>query len=202
LTRAWGCQRDIAARIIGKRADDILALKGNQGTPRDDVEALANERKTRGFRDASTSVHTTIDANHGRVETRTYTAIHHVGWLKERHTWPGLKGVIMVESQRETARKTERETRFYITSLALEARLSGPMIRDHWAVENGLHRIMDMTSRHDECRIRTGQAPANFTTLRHMAHNLYRKAPGKDSIRLRCKTAAWDDDFLVSLIAA
>ena len=61
---------------------------------------------------------------------------------------------------------------------------------------------MDMTFRDDECRIRTGHAPANFTTLRHIAHTLYRKAPGKDSLRLRRKTAAWDDDFLVSLIAA
>ena len=35
-----------------------------------------------------------------------------------------------------------------------------------------------------------------------MAHNLIRKAPGKDSLRLKRKVAAWDDEFLVSLIAA
>ena len=108
----------------------------------------------------------------------------------------------MVESQRELSGKIERETRFYITSLTLEAKLSGPMIRDHWAIENSLHWTMDMTFRDDECRIRTEHAPANFTTLRHIAHNLYRKGPGKDSLRLRRKTAAWDDGYLVSLIAA
>ena len=53
-----------------------------------------------------------------------------------------------------------------------------------------------------ECRIRTDHAPANFTTIKHMAQNLIRKAPGKDSLRLRRKTAAWDDDFLASLLAA
>ena len=199
---AMGCQRDIATKITAKKADYILALKGNQGTLREDVEVFANEQKTRGFKDTTISLHKTVDADHGRIETRNYTVIHDVGWLQERHKWPGLKGLIMVESQRETGQKTERETRFYITSLTLEARLSGPMIRDHWAVENGLHWVMDMTFRDDECRIRTEHAPANFTTLRHMAHNLYRKAPGKDSLRLRRKTAAWDDDFLVSLIAA
>ena len=119
-----------------------------------------------------------------------------------RHDWPGLQGVVMVESTRETGGKIERETRFYITSLTLKAALSGPMIRDHWAVENSLHWVMDMTFRDDECRIRTEHAPANVTTLRHMAHNLVRKAPGKDSLRLRRQTAAWDDEFLVSLIAA
>jgi predicted transposase YbfD/YdcC len=199
---AMGCQRDIAKKIIAKKAEYILALKGNQGTLREDVELFASEQKSRDFADTRITTHQTVDADHGRIETRKYTAIHDAGWLKERHDWPGLKGVLIVESQREFNEKTERETRFYITSLSLEAKLSGPMIRDHWAVENGLHWVMDMTFRDDQCRIRTEHAPANFTTLRHLAHNLYRKAPGKDSIRLRRKTAAWDDDFLISLIAA
>ena len=82
------------------------------------------------------------------------------------------------------------------------ANIVGPMVRDHWAVENSLHWVMDMMFRDDECRIRTKHAPANFTTLRHMAQNLYRRSPAKDSMRLKRKTAAWDDDYLASLIAA
>jgi predicted transposase YbfD/YdcC len=108
----------------------------------------------------------------------------------------------MVESRREIEGKVTQETRFYITSLALLANVIGPIIRDHWAIENGLHWIMDMVFRDDECRVRTENAPANFTTLKHMANNLIRKAPGKDSQRLKRKTAGWDDDFLASLIAA
>jgi hypothetical protein len=37
---------------------------------------------------------------------------------------------------------------------------------------------MDMIFRDDECRVRTNHAPANFITLKHMAHNLIRKGPG------------------------
>ena len=69
-------------------------------------------------------------------------------------------------------------------------------------MENCLHWVMDMIFRDDECRIRTDHAPANVTTLKHMALNLTRRAPGKDSLRVRRKLAAWDDDFLASLIAA
>jgi hypothetical protein len=61
---------------------------------------------------------------------------------------------------------------------------------------------MDVNFRDDECRIRTDHAPANFTTIKHMALNLIRRAPGKDPLRLRRKVAAWDDEFLASLIAA
>jgi predicted transposase YbfD/YdcC len=199
---AMGCQRNIAKKIIDKKADYIIALKGNQGTLREDVGVFAAEQKANGFEDTTISRHETVDGDHGRIETRTYTAIHDVSWLQERHNWPGLQGVVMVESQREIDGKITQETRFYITSLVLLANVIGPMIRDHWAVENCLHWVMDMVFRDDECRVRTENAPANFTTLKHMAQNLIKKAPGKDSQRLKRKTAGWDDDFLASLIAA
>jgi predicted transposase YbfD/YdcC len=199
---AMGCQRDIAAKILAKKADYVLALKGNQGTLREDVELFATEQKAIGFKDTKVSRHQTVDGDHGRIETRTYTAIHDVAWLQERHAWPGLKGVVMVESTREIGDKIEQETRFYITSLVWLACQLGPVIRAHWAIENSLHWIMDMTFRDDECRVRTDHAPANFTTIKHIAHNLIRRAPGKDSFRLKRKVAAWDDEFLVSLIAA
>jgi predicted transposase YbfD/YdcC len=199
---AIGCQRDIASKIVDKKADYILALKGNQGTLREDVELFANEQKTGGFPDTTISVQETIDGDHGRIETRRVTVIHDVAWLQERHHWPGLKGVVIVESTREIGPRTERETRYYLTSSAWRADRLGPMVRDHWAVENGLHWIMDMTFRDDECRVRTDHAPENFVALKHMAANLARKAQGRDSLRLRLKTAAWDDDYLAHLIAA
>ncbi|MER8375350.1 ISAs1 family transposase, partial [Mesorhizobium sp. M1406] len=143
----------------------------------------------------------TVDGNHGRIETRDITVIHDVDWLQKSHQWPGLKSVVMVQSTREVAGKIERETRFYITSLVLIANLIGPLIRDHWAVENSLHWVLDMVFRDDECRLRTDHAPANFTTIKHMALNLIRRAPGKDSLRLKRKVAAWDDEFLVSVIS-
>ena len=86
----------------------------------------------------------------------------------------------MVESRREIGDKIEQETRFYITSLALPANQMGAIIRSHWAIENSLHWVMDMVFRDDQCRVRTDHAPANFTTLKHMATNLLRRASSKD----------------------
>ena len=95
------------------------------------------QRSSAFFKDAdSLDTYQTTDGDHGRIETRTATVIHDVAWLLERHDWPGLKAVVMVESSRETAGKIEQETRFYITSLVLLAHLLGPVIRSHWAIEN------------------------------------------------------------------
>jgi predicted transposase YbfD/YdcC len=198
---AMGCQRDIAKAILDKKADYVLALKGNQGSLREDVELFVTEQTTRGFADTEISQNTTVDGDHGRIETRTTTVFQDVEWLQKRHNWPGLKAVVMVESSREVSGKIERETRLYITSLVMIAALLGPVVRSHWAIENSLHWVMDMIFRDDECRVRTDHAPANFTTIKHMAHNLLRTATSKDSLRLRRKVAAWDDNFLAGIIA-
>ena len=82
------------------------------------------------------------------------------------------------------------ETRFYSTSPFLLAQAMGPIVRNHWCIENSLHWIMDMIFRDHECRVRIDHAPANFTPVEHMALNLIRRARGKDSVRLRRKLAA------------
>src|SRR4051812_46575130 len=188
--------------ILDRKADYVLALKGNQGPLRADVELFVAEQKSNGFKHATSSRDETVDGDHGRIETRTTTVLHDVSWLQERHDWPGLNGVVIVDSIREIGRTIERETRLFIPSLSLPAKSLAGIVRSHWAVENSLHWVMDMVFRDDECRIRTDHAPANFTTIKHMALNLTRRAPGKDSLRLRRKVAAWDDDYLASLIAA
>jgi predicted transposase YbfD/YdcC len=72
---AMGCQRDIAQKIIDKKADYVLALKGNQSTLRDDVELFAAEQKRRRFADSKISQDTTVDGDHGGIETRKATVI-------------------------------------------------------------------------------------------------------------------------------
>jgi predicted transposase YbfD/YdcC len=199
---AMGCQRAIAAKIVDKKADYVLALKSNQTSLHDDVALFVADQKANGFRGTAISRQQTVDGDHGRIETRTTTVIADIAWLAARHPWPGLKTVVVVDSTRQIGADTEHQTRLYISSLALGAETLGPIIRSHWAIENSLHWVMDMVFRDDDCRLRTDHAPANFATIKHIALNLIRKAPGKDSLRLRRKVAAWDDDFLASLVTA
>ena len=136
---AMGCQRTIARRIMNKKADYVFGLKGNQGSLREDVDLFVAEQKARDFVDTTISRAETIDADNGRIETRITTVIHDIAWLRERHDWPGLNAVAMVESTRETDGVIKKETRLYITSLVMAAHLLGPVIRSHWAIENSLH---------------------------------------------------------------
>lgn len=199
---AIGCQRAVAEKIIGKKADYILALKGNQGTLRDDAELFVAEQTADGFAHTAVTRAQTVDGDHGRIETRTATVLHDVAWLRERHDWPGLAGIVVVDSIRATAAKTETERRMYITSSTQPAEALLPMVRDHWGVENGLHWTLDMTFRDDECRVRNGAGPLVLAVIRHSALNLVRFRKGKLSVRANLKAAAWSDAHLEKLLIA
>jgi predicted transposase YbfD/YdcC len=59
---AMGCQRDIAQKVVDKKADYVLALKGNQGSLREDVETFVAEQKAAGFKDTKVSQDQTVDS--------------------------------------------------------------------------------------------------------------------------------------------
>jgi len=196
---AMGCQRDIAQAILERQADCVPALKGNQGKLREGVELFAQSHKSRDFAQTKGTRHQGAEGDHGRIETRTTTVFHDVHWLEKRHDWPGLKSLVMVQRVREIGGRIGRESRDVASSLRVPAGQMGALVRGHRTVENSLHRVPDMVFRDDECRVRTAHAPANFTTIKHMALNLLRRAKDKLSIRARRKVAAWDDDFLAGL---
>ena len=195
-----GCQREIAEKIREKKADYILALKGNQGTLREDVEAFFQKQKALGFALLKVDQYETVEKDHGRLETRRITVFTDIEPLQKRHQWPGLEALIMVEYE-ASGIVTRNETRYFIASFVASAKEFAAFIRDHWGIENGLHWVMDMAFRDDECRIRTRNAPANFATIKHAASNLLRTSKGKESLQLKRHIAAWDTDFLYNVIA-
>ena len=198
---AMGCQRAIAAQIVAQEADYVLGLKGNQGTLHEDVALLFDEQQG-GLAGHQVTVHQTCEKDHGRLETRRVVATEQIAWLQDSHDWPGLRSIAKVESRREllAEAKVEEETRYYLSSLPGDAQQIGQAVRSHWGVENGLHWVMDMVFRDDECRIRSQNAPANFTTIKHVASNLLRRGKGKNSMRASRHVAAWNEDFLYSLL--
>jgi len=200
---AMGCQREIAAQIVDQQADYVLGLKGNQGTLHEDVALLFDERQD-GFAGRKVTVHESFEKDHGRLETRRVVATEDIAWLQQDHRWPGLRSVAKGDSRRELLAegKVETETRYYISSLPGDANQIGHAVRSHWGVENGLHWVMDMVFRDDQCRIRSAHAPANFATIKHMASNLLRRGKGKHSMRASRHIAAWDEDFLYSMLTA
>ena len=197
-----GCQKKIADKIIDRGADYVLGLKGNQGRLRDDVELLFAEQMAGGFKDIAVSKASSVDGDHGRIESREVFATEDIAWLRERHDWKRLRAIAMVVSRRQTGRGEERERRFYISSLPADAARLAAAIRAHWGVENSLHWVLDVQFRDDDCRIRKKNAPANFSAVKRAALNAVRTAPGKHNLKSKRLIAAWDEDYLAKTLGA
>ena len=198
---AMGYQREICKKVNDKEAYYLINLKGNQGKLRKDVERFFNEHLKRNIGGDSVTQIETVDADHGRIETRRHTVCSDIDWLRTRHNWPGLKSIVKTEYIYEIRGESKTEIRFYISSLADSAEKMAQYIRDHWQVENCLHWVLDVTFRQDDCRIRKGNAAANFTTINHAAINFLKRVPGKKmSMPQKRRSAAWDDDYMESII--
>ena len=199
---AMGCQTKISETIIDKGADYIFALKGNQGNLNKDVGLFFEDCKQNNFKDIAFDSYTTLDADHGRIETRKYTTVSEIDWLQGKENWKHLKTIIMVESQRDVNDQISEETRYYISSMENCAEKIGKAVRSHWGVENGLHWKLDIGFREDECRMRKGNAAANFAIMRQIALNLLNqeKTIVKAGVKAKRLRAGWDNNYLLNVL--
>jgi predicted transposase YbfD/YdcC len=196
---AMGCQHNIAQAILAKGADYLLALKGNQKSLHSEVALFFDVAR-------DLDSHTTTDANHGRIEIRRASVCYAVDWLAADRTAPGeprfegLATIGMVEAEVEKDGETSRSRRFYISSAHLTAAQLSRAARAHWGIENRLHWVMDVVFHDDLMRLRTQNGPVNMALIRHTVLNIIKQIPDKASIKVRRKTAAWDDQYLFNAI--
>ena len=202
-TDAMGCQKDIVKRIIDKNGDYVLCLKGNQESLHDEVKFFFEECRAADFKDVDHSYFDSVEKDHGRIEIRRCWVVEDdaIRWLERQDQWPGLKSIAAIEGKRRIGNKTTIETRYFISSLAGRASKVMSAAREHWAIENSLHHVLDVTFNEDASRIRRDNAPENLTILRKIVINLVKKQKNtKASIRGKLKRAAWDNSYLETIL--
>jgi predicted transposase YbfD/YdcC len=161
---AMGCQKDIAKKIIDKKADYILAVKENQKELLEQTEKMFSGNY-------SIQKNETVDVGHGRVETRKCHVVNDLKFFDVKDDWPGLKTIIKIDSERyiKHTGKITNETRYYISSLKPDAARINQAIRRHWSIENNLHWTLDVVFGEDASRKRKNNSAANFTILTKIA---------------------------------
>jgi predicted transposase YbfD/YdcC len=205
---AMGCQKDIAAQIRAKGADYLLVLKANHGRAfgavREQFEQTCFGRgcRRRPVFDAFDEGHG--HEGHGRLVRRRVFVAPAVQDLEPLHGWPDLSTVLAVETIRSVngTGPVEAEIRYFLTSCRDAPAVLVRAIRRHWSVENALHWVLDVTFREDDSRVRNRTAARNFALLRKIALNLVaRDRSTQTSLRGRRKKAAWNDGYMLQIIA-
>lgn len=200
---AMGCQTEVAAKIVEKEADYVLAVKGNQGNLFEDVVGYFDWALKNEFKETTYTTEQTVDGEHGRLEVRRYYASDDIAWLRNKGEWQGLQSIVMAERERTvTGEETSLERRYYISSMAADAKALGKAIREHWSIENGLHWVLDVEFGEDASRIRKDHGPENMTVLRHIALNLLKQDKSlKVGIKSKRLKAGWDERYLLKVLS-
>jgi len=192
---AMGAQTKIAKKIIEKKADYCLALKGNQSSIHDDVrlyfETETAEKSTKQ-----------LEKGHGRIERREYFLETKIDWLYDHERWAGLAAIGAVKSTVEIKGKRTEETRYFLTSIT-NIEDFARSVRAHWSIENQLHWHLDVTFGEDSSRVRNKNAAAVWNVLRKLAlEYLKNQAFGGLSLKNLRKLAGWDSNFLERVVFA
>lgn len=199
---AMGCQTAIAEEIVEKKADYVLALKGNQEALHTGVIEYLDEQIGKDFAGVDARRHTTQETGHGRTETRTYIQLPAPKSLPGYDRWKGLLtiGVALLQCVRDG--KETCEMRYYISSLSMGVKRFARAVRGHWGIENGCHWSLDFTYREDELRHREGRARENIAWLNRFTLSLLKQHPGKQSLVMKRRLCGWSDDFLMQVLVA
>lgn len=162
-----GCQKEIAEQIIDQGHDYLLAVKGNQENLHEDIAFFFDLCRENDFARVTHSHARTVNKGHGRIEVRECWAIsgeESLLFLRGYEEWPQLRSIIRIDSERRLGDRVSRETHYYISSLTSDASHLLQVKRSHWAIENGLHWVLDIAFREDDSRVRLGHGPENLAT--------------------------------------
>lgn len=188
------CQRKVCPQIRQAEADYLVIVKRNQPELYEAIGLLFTEvPEGEEFGVAEQQ------ARHGdRREVRCLWASIA---LREYLDWPGVQQVCKVERITEQKGRQSREVRYAITSLGEAvgpAQLLG-YIRGHWAIENRLHYVRDVSFGEDASQVRTGSAPQVMAALRNTVLAILRMA-GFSNIAAALRHNGWQQTAALHLL--
>ena len=174
---ALGCQTDVATAIVDRGGDYVLSVKDNQKGLAETVDDFFVTGEKLGWRGVDIQRETTVEKDHGRIETRRSLLVTDLSWMEpaQRDAWKNLGAVGMIETTREIGEKTSVEQRYFIASTGIQTVSEfSRAVRAHWGVES-MHWTLDVTFREDACRVRKDDAARNLAAVRKIVLALFQQ---------------------------
>lgn len=191
---AMGTQHKIIEKILEKKGDYFLALKGNQKELFEQVKEqfLLEQQSCENYQ---TSAWT---GSHNQVVHYQVQTCKDFKWVANKENWQELNALIKISTQ---SPNRGIEVRYYISSLKdLTPQKAYDLARGHWAVENKLHWQLDVSFKEDQQRHRTGNAPENLSIVRKMVLNTTIIKEQKLSKKKILKKMAWNESYFLEMM--
>jgi predicted transposase YbfD/YdcC len=197
---AMGCQKDIAKKIVDKKGEYVLALKGNHGNLHDEVALYFEDAAKSKFKEIEVKTFSSIEKDHGRIDKRTYYLVENIEWLSGKGEWKALNSIGMAIRESEINGTKSYEKRYFICSFKGSAEEFGNAVRSHWGIET-THWYLDVVFKEDACRVRKDNSPQNLAVLKRLALNILRMdADSKRSLKKRRFKACLNQGYLDNIL--
>lgn len=200
---AMGCQKEIAKKIIDAKGDYVLAVKDNQPKLHEAIKEIFSDQRQVELLKMPHREHETTDKGHGRKDGRYYVLAKLPDHFPCKKQWAGLKAIGMAVRTTEKADGTTRgDVRYFISSAFMSGKRFADAVRGHWAIENSLHWVLDVTFDEDHSRTRKRRIADNLSWLRRVAIRLLKRHPSNHRIKAKARIAGWNNQFLMEVLTA
>jgi predicted transposase YbfD/YdcC len=191
---ALHCQRDHVQFLTDRGGHYLFTVKANQRLLRRELARLpwgsapGQRRYSRG---------------HGRTESRSIKVIDLDGTPAQALFPRAARAIKVVRRRRQTTKaRSSVEIVYAVTSLDFRAAHPGLLatwIQGHWAIENTVHHVRDVTQGEDHSTIRTGHGPQVMAALRNTANNMARLRGQKNMAHAQ-RDASWRPETITEAI--
>lgn len=195
---AMSCHKKIVKQILSQEADYLLAVKQNQPTLYNSIDQpfMAYWASHPEDHPDTGTFSEKADDIHGRSEHRRCWVLPAESLPTQFAEW-GIQTLAAVQYDRVKGKRKQSYIRYFISSRVMEAGDVLLSTRQHWAVENSLHWVLDVAFNEDHSRARQGFAAENLATARQIALNLLKQdTTAKMGIKNRRKHCAWSQEYI------
>jgi predicted transposase YbfD/YdcC len=171
---AMFAQKRICEQIVERGGGYVLTVKGNQETLEENIRLFFKEIPFQ----TKVQTNVLIDWWKGRKEKRTVKmssdeqVLSYLGWPGITHIWECTREVV---KHGTTTKEVAVGIACLLPDYASAERLNH-YIREHWSIENGLHRTRDVTFHEDKATIRNKSSAQIMAALKNAVISIFHRA--------------------------
>lgn len=195
---ALNCQKDIVEKIVNKKGNYVLAVKGNKGELYEAIVDYFDDKTLETIKAREECYYSNIEKKHSQIEKREYFLINKINYLKENQgqEYERLNSIGLCKKTITNINTGEIviEKRYYIMSI-FDVELFSRTVRKEWMIENNLHWHLDYTLKEDVSTIIDKKVAFNLNVIRKAVLTMLKNVEFKKKFSLKNKITYINDNF-------
>ena len=195
---ALNCQKEIVEKIVDKKGNYVLAVKGNKGELHEAIVDYFDDKTLEVIKAREECYSSNVEKSHSHLEKREYFLIDKIDYLKENQG-KDYKRLNSIGLSKKTITDINTgeivvEKRYYIMSI-FDAELFARTVRKEWMIENNLHWHLDYTLKEDSSTIIDKKVAINLNIIRKAVLTMLKNVEFKKKFSLKNKITYINDNF-------